>query len=171
MLTKPKTIQGNEYYVVFGQDVVAKFGPRALREHKFLQKLGGEKRFPKTYYAVNGLCIQEKIQGVRLDAAFKGGVIYSHCTPLWFEGELRGMLALMQVCKIQHRDIRPENLIWDGDDVLYLIDFGWAKWADEEFKTPKHLGGKYRSPKGPSDMWAIEQLVKDYTKAFNKCKR
>jgi serine/threonine-protein kinase len=38
---------------------------------------------------------------------------------------------------ILHRDIKPTNILFDQDDILYLIDFGIASWLGD---TPLHHG-------------------------------
>lgn len=56
----------------------------------------------------------------------------------WRE-QLTEIAAVLAETGIVHRDIKPGNLLVK-DDRLYLIDFGWAIWADEApYPNPREL--------------------------------
>jgi tRNA A-37 threonylcarbamoyl transferase component Bud32 len=94
------------------------------REEAFYQALVGLAHFP---------------QFVRSDHE---GLWITHCgSPLldvvggveWpdVEEQMDDVLDSLESVGIRHRDITTGNLCWK-DGTLYLIDFGWSIWDDEE---------------------------------------
>lgn len=50
--------------------------------------------------------------------------------------DLDAIVLALDVCKIKHRDITPDNLLWNGERVK-LIDFDWAIWGyEKEWQRP-----------------------------------
>jgi serine/threonine protein kinase len=59
--------------------------------------------------------------------------------PAEWREQLAEITAVLAETGIVHRDIKPGNLLVK-DDRLYLIDFGWAIWADEApYPNPREL--------------------------------
>lgn len=59
--------------------------------------------------------------------------------PADWRAQLTEIAAVLAETGIVHRDIKPGNLLVK-DDRLYLIDFGWAIWADEApYPNPREL--------------------------------
>jgi serine/threonine protein kinase len=66
----------------------------------------------------------------------------------WSEEELLDMLkalvrvlAMGQICKISHRDIKPTNILFDKNSVMKLADFSSSKWGEEQTTAPQIIQG------------------------------
>ena len=81
--------------------------------------------------------------------------------PKDWKNQLVKILIELKVNNIQHRDIKPDNLMIK-DGVIKLIDFGWAKYIDEEDKVspPACLGYPYRPSWGWDDNYSMRQIIK-----------
>ncbi len=136
--------EGKEYWscVYDGGDAIFKQAATELaeREGLFLSQLDHE-YFPKllevkseTGYSVLTL---EKIHGDTLDKASD----YLNSSPENFNAFIQHCLNLLEILQglgIEHRDIRPDNIIV-RDTKPVLIDFGWAISKNNAFFTPDTL--------------------------------
>jgi len=77
----------------------------------------------------------------------------THCLPLPYilslAMEIADTLKFLHLCGVVHRDVKPENLMFDGSNRLKLCDFGLAAEKIGQFvKTRSNLAGtpRYMAP-------------------------
>lgn len=79
--------------------------------------------------------------------------------PDW-RAQLIAICDHLQDAKVVHRDVRPENLMIK-DNIIKLIDFGWARMASEpDGKFPDLLGYPYKCPSGFNDRYSMKRVIK-----------
>jgi GT2 family glycosyltransferase/serine/threonine protein kinase/tetratricopeptide (TPR) repeat protein len=122
-------------------------GDLAWRDAEFLRQLDGP-HFPRVLEArqENGwsMAVFERIAGRDLMQVIPE-IAANPPTLARFFAECIDILAALQVAKITHRDVQPQNiLVRDGHPVLF--DFGWAITPHEPYFAPSDLGGGGRSP-------------------------
>lgn len=79
----------------------------------------------------------------------------------WKE-QLLEIIKELRAYKIQHRDIRPDNLMIKGGTIK-LIDFGWARFEDDTPDSPPDcLGFPYRAPWGSDDSFAMRKVIREF---------
>jgi serine/threonine protein kinase len=76
------------------------------------------------------------------------------------EAELQSILQWLRLHQVIHRDIRPENIVWDGKKV-YLIDFAWAVRNGEQTNYSHDVGGTYKAPWGFDDEYSLRKIQHD----------
>ncbi len=62
---------------------------------------------------------------------------------------------------IQHRDIKPDNLMIKNE-VIKLIDFGWARYYGEMDSAPSCLGFPYKPSDGWNDNFSMRKVIKEF---------
>ena len=76
------------------------------------------------------------------------------------EKDVQKILSFLREHSYEHRDIRPENLLWNGHNVV-LCDFAWMIWAKETTNYSHDVGGAYKSPYGFDDEYSLRKVQKE----------
>ena len=86
---------------------------------------------------------------------------YEGLTAIWLpEGDVNRIIELLKEFKITHRDIRPENLLWNGRNIV-LIDWSFATFEGEVTNYHYDLGGKYKCPHGFNDEYSLRKVQQE----------
>jgi serine/threonine protein kinase len=122
---------------------------RFKQEAEALQMLGG-KGTPKVLnHSAEGdepYIVMELIEGKTLGDVVNGKPLHID-RAISILTKLSKILSLVHEMGMQHRDIKPDNIIVSNDDDVTLIDFGLCRIENEDktFKTPagKELGNRF----------------------------
>lgn len=100
-----------------------------------------------------------------------GEMLTEDNAPLDWKVQLVSILVDLKTNNLQHRDIKPENLCIKGG-IIRLIDFGWAKFLDEEdsVNPPACLGYPYKPSWGHDDNYNMRQVIKQLEYKINEKK-
>ena len=85
----------------------------------------------------------------------------------WME-QLAGILKAMSTKNFQHKDIKPENIMFNGNNELYLIDFNISVSAPNQFegtpfyKAPEMDFGSMTAARDKVDMFAMGVILYQY---------
>lgn len=127
------------------------YGTFNLTENEFriLSKISSE-HFPKVLGVKEDEIIMEDC----------GSPLTLDNLPQDWKTQLVQILLTLKSEGIQHRDIRPENLMVK-DGVIKLIDFGWARLVDDAPDNPPScLGYPYKASWGFSDDYSMKMVIK-----------
>ncbi|KAI1289590.1 CBL-interacting serine/threonine-protein kinase 15 [Halotydeus destructor] len=69
--------------------------------------------------------------GTLMGKCKKGPIPEKQCRK-WFKQITKGLDCMHVKYKICHRDIKPDNVLFDSEDICKLSDFGFAKTMDDE---------------------------------------
>ncbi|MBD2203923.1 serine/threonine protein kinase [Calothrix sp. FACHB-1219] len=101
------------------------------REVNILQKLNGHPNIPSFFEYVEEnqefYLIQQYIQGNTLSEKIQSQQNLEESEVIQIIDKLINILEFVHENNIIHRDIKPDNIIIDKDDNLFLIDFGAVK--------------------------------------------
>lgn len=82
--------------------------------------------------------------------------------PSDWKSQLAQIVFELKNSKIQHRDIKPDNLCVKNN-VIMLIDFGWArKFNDPKDNPPSCLGFPYKPSDGFDDNYSMRKIIKEF---------
>ena len=68
--------------------------------------------------------------------------------------------TLQSLGNIKHRDITPDNLVFNGDAVI-LLDFSFACFPNEITRISQDLGGRYKCPSGFNDEYSLRKVQQE----------
>lgn len=118
-------------------------------EYRILSKVKSS-HFPKVLGFENGVITLEDC-GVPISA--------EGLPPDW-KRQLVAILLALKAEGIEHRDIRPDNLLVK-DGVIRLIDFGWARLREDmPDNPPSCLGYPYKPTWGFSDDYSMRMVIR-----------
>jgi hypothetical protein len=88
--------------------------------------------------------------------------------PLDWKEQLIQIILELKAHNIQHRDIRPDNLMIK-DGIIKLIDFGWSRFYDDvPDEPPSCLGYPYKPSYGFDDSFSMRKIIKQFEFAKEK---
>ena len=107
------------------------------------------------------------IDGSSLSARLKrGNLNYSEATTL--TAAIAEALQAAHRKGLIHRDVKPGNILIDGDGKAWLTDFGLALQDDNSVKGPKYVGTPaYMMPISSRSCCLARETVMDFRKAFD----
>ena len=122
---------------------------------------------------IDGLTLTEYINKIFLkEIAFDTKLFFNHIHTLC------NIIGKLQKSKsIIHRDIKPDNIMIDKNNNLYLIDFDAAKFFNpgesedthkigtEQYAAPEQYG--FGSSNKATDIFAIGKIISDYSSIAN----
>lgn len=89
-----------------------------------------------------------------------GEVISVDNLPKDWKEQLVQIIMDLRAFGIEHRDIKPDNLMVK-DGVIKLIDFGWARLVDDEpDEPPSCLGYPFKPTDGWDDNFSMRKIIK-----------
>lgn len=92
------------------------------KEAKILQMLSGIVHFPTVLH------VNKKDRFIIMKN--HGAMLTSTKCPKDFKKQLRSMMSSMKSKNIFHNDVHADNIVVDKDELLTLIDYGWATIGD-----------------------------------------
>lgn len=107
--------------------------------------------FPKVYDVDGELAVEDC-----------GEMLTIYNLPKNWKEQLVRIIGLLKEYRVQHRDIKPDNLMVK-DEAIKLIDFGWARLEDDEPDTPPScLGYPYKPSDTFDDNYSMLKIIKEF---------
>lgn len=120
------------------------------REAMFLEKMKGA-RAP--------ILLDKGLDWIEID--YCGTDLNSSNIPQNWPEQIRSISEILATNNILHRDIKQGNLLV-RDDVLILIDFGWAIWSDEiPYISPRELNSNVPREMIYNNSIALHSLLRE----------
>ena len=124
---------------------------RMEKESKILSTIKGE-HFPRLL----------KSEGDTIEIEDCGDPLTVDNLPDNWKAQLIQVIIDLRTCKVEHRDIRPNNLMVK-DGVIKLIDFGWAHFKEDPSDNPPEcLGYPYKASWGWDDNFSMTKVIKEF---------
>lgn len=107
--------------------------------------------FPKVYDVDGELAVEDCGEMLTVDNL-----------PNDWKEQLVQIVFELKNAEVQHRDIKPDNLMVK-DGVIKLIDFGWARLESDEPDTPPScLGFPYKPSDSYDDNYSMRKIIKEF---------
>ena len=128
-----------------------------LHERKAINRLSGG-HFPKLMRDDSPECIYMNYCGQRLAAL-----------PSNWRDQCEEILSELLKANIQHRDIRPQNLLFRNGKII-LCDFGWCTidGISHSPNTPRRLGSDFKAPHGFDDKYSLYKSMGYLKRKYHK---
>lgn len=138
--------------------------PLIKNEVLILESLKGMKHFPQ----IIASCTTGE-EGHILTTDDCGDPISIDNLPKDWKEQCKQILSDLKDKGIEHRDIRPDNLLVK-DNTIKLIDFGWATGPTGEHlgDPPKCLGFGYKCTEGFSDAFSMNKVIRELDYAMEE---
>jgi hypothetical protein len=110
------------------------------------------RHFPKVYKSDN--------DSIELEDC--GDSITLERLPINWRFQLVEIIKDLQANNVEHRDIRPDNLLLKSN-VIKLIDFGWSRFKDDPPDNPPAcLGYPYKPSYGYDDNFSMAKIIREF---------
>lgn len=146
-------------------------GATSTVEKKGNRVVKKQNNFGKFNLTENEHRILKEVNSIHFPKVFEqrdGEIEIEHCgkplthknLPDDWRGQFSEILEDLKEHCIEHRDIRPDNLMV-SDGIIKLIDFGWARFKDDpKDNPPSCLGKPYKPSWGFDDAYSLRQIQK-----------